>query len=198
MFCHADTLQLMSTSGGSVNGVDVYPYHFSVNDSSQLTSLACLDFDREVTLGEKWQVTIHGLGMTMSQTDIDYRADALLYWAFGQYGLSNSDVQFAIWNVFDPAVGSNSAFTATSQTLVDLAMQYAVDPNLMNSGFFQNFSLFTPTADQTGWTSGIPQEFIGTAVTPEPSGIVLLGTGLLCTGVLWFRKRFDAAEPLAC
>ena len=107
--------------------------------------------------------------MGSSQTAVDYRADALLYFAFGKFGLSNSDVQYAIWSIFDPAVTSNSAFTSTSQTLVNLALQYAVDPGLINSGFFQNFSLYTPTSDQTGWTAGIPQEFIGTAVTPEPS-----------------------------
>ncbi len=197
---HADTLQLISTSGGSSGGVDIYPYNFSVDGSSTLTSLACLNYDREITFGEQWNVDIHGLDMGSSQTAIDYRADALLYWAFGQYGLSNSDLQFAIWSIFDPSVTSNSAFTATSQNLVNLAMQYAVDPTLMSSGFFQNFSLYTPTSDQTGWTSGTPQEFIGAAdpsVTPEPSSLVLLGTGLLCAGLILSRKRFTAEPTLA-
>ena len=198
VFCHADTLQLISTTGGSSGGVDIYPYNFSVNGSSTLSELVCLNYNREVSVGEKWQVQVQGLDMGTSQKAIDYRADALLFSAFGKYGLSNSDVQFAIWSIFDPTVTSNGAFSSTSQQLVKLAMQYAVDPNLMASGFFQGFSLYTPTANQDGWTNGIPQEFIGTAVTPEPSGIALLGTGLLCTGLIWFRKRVEDAAPLAC
>lgn len=195
VICHADTLQLVSTSGGSSGGEDIYPYNFSVNGSTELTALACLNFDRQISVGETWQVNIHGLGMTMSDTDIDYRADALLDYAFGKFGLSNSDIQYAIWSIFDPAVKSNSAFTSTSQDLVDLAMQYAVDPSLMNSGFFQNFALYTPTSDTTGWTNGLPQEFIGDpAPTPEPASLALLGTGLLCTALLCYKRRFASED----
>ena len=42
-----------------------------------------------------------------------------------------------------------------------------------------HYVLYIPTGDHTGWTDGIPQEFIGVAQTPEPSSLVLLGSGLL-------------------
>lgn len=196
--CRADSLQLVSTSGGNSGGFDVYPYNFSVNGSSELTALACLNFNREVTVGERWEVAANKLDMGSSQTAINYRADALLDYAFGKFGLSNSDVQYAIWGIFDPSAQSNSAYTETSQKLATIALQYANNAELMDSGFFQNFVLYTPTSNQTGWTAGIPQEFIGTAVTPEPSGIALMGTGLLCTGFLWLRRRDIAAAGCAC
>lgn len=197
-FCHADTLTLISTTGGNSGGEDIYPYNFSVNGSSTLTSLVCLNYDRQISFGETWEVNVHSLGMTMSQTDIDYRADAILYYAFGKYGLSNSDIQYAIWSIFDPAVQSNSAFTATSQYLVSLAMQYAVNSSVIDSGFFQNFVLYTPTANQTGWTNGMPQEFIGDpTVTPEPASLALLGTGLLCTALVCYKKRLGETADVA-
>lgn len=199
VFAHANTLHLISTTGGSTNGTEIYPYNFSVNGSNSLTSLVCLNYNREVTVGEQWQVNIQHLDLGSSQTAIDYRADAILYSIFGQYGLSNSDIQFAIWSIFDPAVTSNSGYTSTSQSLVNYAMQYAVDPSLINSGFFNGFLLYTPTSNQTGWTSGQPQDFIGAAslaATPEPSSLALIGTGMIGTAFS-LRKRFNTGADAA-
>ena len=196
---HADTLKLVSDSANPGGGDAIYPYNFSVNESNSLTSLVCLNFDREVTIGEEWQVNIQHLDMGSSQTAVNYRADAYLFSDFSSSSYSKSDLQYAIWSIFDPAVRSNSLFTSTSQTLVNLAMQEAVDPNLMDSGFFRNFLLYTPTSNQTGWTSGTPQEFIGAAsvaATPEPSSLALLGTGLISTA-MFLRKRFTPAADLA-
>ena len=61
-------------------------------------------------------------------------------------------------------------------------MAAAENSALINSGFFSQFSLYLPTADQSGWTDGKPQDFIGAAQvaqTPEPSSLVLLGSGLV-------------------
>ena len=200
----ADSIQLISTTANSGSGVAVYPYNFKVNGAASTISLACLNFDREVTIGEKWNVTIHGLDLGSSLNAIQYRADAILYSVFGKYGLSNSDVQYAIWSIFDPSVKTNDNFTTTSQYLVTQSLAYAVNSDLINSGFFNNFLLYTPTSDTTGWTAGKPQEFIGTgsiapvtAATPEPSSIVLMGTAMLCGVVVMMRRRITAAAPMA-
>ena len=173
----ADTLKFVSDSGQSVNGVEIYPYNFSVNGSSVLTSLMCMNYNREITLNEKWNVTISGVPLDNSQTSINYRADA---WIYSQLGTaSTSDVQFAVWDIFDPSdINGNSAFTSAAQSLVNSGLTMASNQALINSGFFSKYSLYLPTADQTGWTRGVPQGFIGVAQTPEPSSFLLLGTGL--------------------
>lgn len=173
----ADTLQFVSDGGQSVNGVEIYPYNFSVNNSTTLTSLMCMNYNREITFNEKWNVTIAGVPLDSSQDSINYRADA---WIFSQLGsASTSDVQFAVWDIFDPNdINGNSAFGPSAQSLVKSGLAMASNQDLINSGFFSKYSLYLPTSDQTGWTKGIPQGFIGAAQTPEPSTFLLLGTGI--------------------
>ncbi len=203
MLVKADTLTLQSTSGGSSGGFDIYPYNFSVNGSSTLTQLMCLNLNREITFGETWNVVITGVptgnaspvaGTSDPDANtpaVDFRADAWLFSQLGSY--SNSDIQFAVWSIEDPTDAmANSAWDQTANTLATNALAAATNQMLINSGFFSGYQLYLPTSDTTGWyNGGAPQAFIGKAptVTPEPSSLALLGTSVLgAAGVL--RRKF--------
>ncbi len=190
----ADTLHLVSDSGQSVGGEDVYPYNFNVNGSSSLTSLMCMDFNRHITFGETWNVSIVSVALDNSQASIDQRANA---WIYSQLGSSSvADVQYAVWDILDPAdVNGHTGYvdSANAQYLEKTGLAMAQNAALINSGFFSGFSLYVADPNnQTGWTNGEPQDFVGVAQTPEPSSLILMGSGLLgAAGTL--RRRLRSA-----
>ncbi len=185
----ADTLKLISGTPTSDSPVEIYPYNFSVNGASTLTPLMCLDYNREITVGEQWNVSKQGIPLDNSAASANYRADAWIYSQLGAY--STEDVQYAVWSIFDPTdVNKLSQFNATSQKLASQALSLTANASTLGTAFYGKYQIYLPTADQTGWTNGIPQDFIGAATTPEPTSLALLGTGALgMAGVLRLRRK---------
>lgn len=75
-------------------------------------------------------------------------------------------------------VNGDSQLDITAHTLAN-------DPS-----FYASYEIFAPAAGSWPKADGTPQSFIGPTIIPEPSSLILFGSGLLsAAGALYRRKR---------
>lgn len=181
------TLDLTGTGSQSGDGGYVYPYYFSVDGSSTSTSLMCISFEQEVWVGETWSATIESISGTV---------DEEAAWLFYDAETNPSNViadQEAAWYLLEPASGDSNG----DNTRLTWAQNQVAD-NPGDASFYANFELFVPVSGSQPYGDGIPQTFIGDpppAATPEPSSLLLLGTGLFAFAEVFYRRTRVAALP---
>jgi hypothetical protein len=190
----ADPVLTFNSSSGVVG-----PYNLTLNPPGSNLSLFCLNDTLDIQATESWTVAvINGANLSTNSLTgsspsllLDYEEEAYIFSKYtgGPSSAQNTiDVQDALWKIFDPAdsvdttaanwITAASTFTYTSAFLSNYTF-YVYDGGTVND----------PVINANGAPSA-PQNFIGDAPpspAPEPSTLLMLGTGL--TGLAGVIRR---------
>lgn len=185
----ADPLTLVSVGTNTFRGTSAGPYDALLNGSP--ITIVCLSFDRHVQVGQTWQVAINSLDASgvanalfgaQPNALLNYQRAAWLYDQMLATPNEASSIQGAIWNIFN----ASTPDTGASNRWFSMAL----NANLVGYDF-SRFRILTPTdRGEHG-----PQETMTTV--PEPTTMLLLGSGLLGAAASARKRRRKAADDEA-
>ncbi len=191
-FAGSVTMKYVQGTGSGIGGGAVYPYEFYINNSTTPTFLMCDAYNNTIRQGETWQATVtpflQGVGLFGPTDSLDYKAAGLIFKSMLGGSISATTANWAIWGLFSSQAAGTSQYKSTGAGAIDA--EYLVLAQTAKNSAFNGLVLYTPIAGTQSW-GGMPQEFIGfdaVSGVPEPSALLLMGTGLLALTFVIRRK----------
>jgi hypothetical protein len=210
---YADTVTLESLTYGTWSGTgdyaaNLYPYGFQVNGREPNIPLMCLSFEADVETNESWTATVVPISSFTGNTLSQYEEAAYILSLAAAPGASVQTItvsQWADWELFDPGDPNltNTIATLSSTDQTDIADLLASAPLWVSdnpdSPIYTQFVVYLPVPDSGDQPADGPaQNLMGPAApTPEPSSLVLLGSGLLGLAAFFYRRRRSVARNLS-
>jgi PEP-CTERM motif-containing protein len=174
----ADSVTLTAAGPANQGGVYVYPYTLQIGSNTY--AAICDDYNHEVWVGETWTANIYSFSQYQSgrfgnEGLQNYQEAAWLLSQIPTAGASEiGDINFAVWSIFTPGVPVQSQTGSLDGSAYWLTQATIAANNNFYGMNFSNYRIVTPTDNGTG----SPQEYL-IATAPEPSSLLMLGTGLI-------------------
>ncbi|MDR3578193.1 MAG: PEP-CTERM sorting domain-containing protein [Anaerolineaceae bacterium] len=198
------TMYYDGPGGNSLGGVYTYPYNFHI-DGVGPYPLMCNTFTAEVTPGQSWTAnvtqfqninagnvntlyfgTVNGGGAGAVQY---YVAAAYLFLQAAAHP-SNGEWNWAVWDLFSKSAvessGNWASLTSGQQTDIQTDVSNALTLTASQTpSNYAGVEIFTPVNSQGGIDYRYQEFFYA---TPEPSSLMLLGSGAIGLFMMLRRK----------